>query len=102
MMVETGLMSYSDITLSNAEFAGFNSPHSSFAAYEEIGPQGALSSRPGLAQAVASAAIISAKNTLEFMSFPAVRVSIGGTVPRTGAGELAPIRHSPTANHRHP
>jgi hypothetical protein len=62
-------MPYSDATLSNAEFAGFNSPHASLAAYEEIGPQGALSSRPGLAQAVASATIISAKNTREFMSF---------------------------------
>ncbi|RWM45522.1 hypothetical protein [Mesorhizobium sp.] len=69
MMVETGFMPYSDATLSNAEFAGFNSPHASLAAYEEIGPQGALSSRPGLAQAVASATIISAKNTREFMSF---------------------------------
>ncbi|MGB3388480.1 MAG: hypothetical protein WBA88_10915 [Pseudaminobacter sp.] len=69
MMVETGFMPYSDTTLSNAEFAGFNSPHASLAAYEEIGPQGALSSRPGLAQAVASATIISAKNTREFMNF---------------------------------
>ncbi|WP_292519150.1 hypothetical protein [Mesorhizobium sp.] len=69
MMVETGFMSYSDITLSKAEFTGFSSPHSSLAAYEEIGPQGALSSRPGRAQAVARAAIINAKNTREFMHF---------------------------------